>query len=165
MVSIIAATGINRELGRANGLLWRLPADMKHFKTLTTGHAVIMGRKTFESLPYGALPERTNVVITNNQTFKAHGCEVCTSLEEAIAKHTDEDEIFIIGGASIYQQALNFTNKIYLTKVLSTFPDADVFFPKLNNNEWFMTNEEAFPANEKNPFPYIFQTLIKKNFT
>ncbi|MDR1813646.1 MAG: dihydrofolate reductase [Tannerella sp.] len=142
--------------------MWRLPADMKRFKELTTGHTVIMGRKTFESLPKGALPNRTNVVITGNPDFHPAGCETYGDLETAIARHASESEIFIIGGASIYQQALPAAEKLYITIVRKTFPEADVFFPKISDNQWIITEQEHFPEDDRNNYSFTFQTFIKK---
>ncbi|MDR2473075.1 MAG: dihydrofolate reductase [Tannerella sp.] len=162
MISIIVATGINSEIGAANRLLWRLPTDMKRFKDLTTGHTVIMGRKTFESLPNGALPNRTNVVITNNADYKAFNCEIYDNLDDALKAHAHEDEVFIIGGASIYRQTLEKAEKIYLTKVCETFEKADTFFPEISYNEWIKTDETTIPKDVKNIHHCVFQTFIKK---
>lgn len=149
MLSIIAAIGKNRELGKDNKLLWHLPSDMKRFKKLTEGHVVIMGRKTFESLPekYRPLPNRVNIVITS-QTLRTNfkiprqDCSVffVSSIEEAIEKGKEivkkenlPDEIFVIGGASVYTQAMKYADKLYLTIIDKTYPQADVFFPKYQN--------------------------------
>lgn len=126
MLSIIAAIGDNRELGKNNALLWHIPEDMKRFKTLTTGHTVIMGRKTYQSIGK-SLPNRTNIIITMDKEFTAAGCIIAHSLDEAIQKSQDT-EIFIIGGASVYRQAIDKADKLYLTKVKGTF-DADTYFP------------------------------------
>lgn len=132
MISIISAIGKNRELGKENKLLWHIPKDLKRFRALTKGKIVVMGRKTFDSLPqkFKPLPYRTNVVITSNKNFKFPGVLVYYSLEKALKElKTKHQEIFIIGGASIYQQAINLADRIYLTIVEKDFPDADVFFP------------------------------------
>jgi dihydrofolate reductase len=126
MLSIIAAIGDKRELGKNNKLLWHIPEDMKRFKNLTTGHTVIMGRKTYASIGK-PLPNRTNIVITKDTAFAAPGCIITHSLDEALQQSADA-ETFIIGGASIYQQAINRADTLYLTKVKGTF-DADTFFP------------------------------------
>ena len=156
LISIIVATGKNNEIGKENRLLWRLPEDMKRFRDLTTGHVVVMGRKTFESLPNGALPHRTNVVITRDRGLQLHDCVVLHSLDEALIRFHREDEIFIIGGASIYEQALPLADKIFLTRVQSDFSEADAFFPEINPAEWQIMTKEVFPADEKNPFCCIF---------
>ena len=129
IISIIAAIGENRELGRDNKLLWRIPEDLKRFRVLTEGHPIIMGRKTFESIGR-PLPKRTNIIITRQADYKAEGCIVVGSVEAAIAKakEFDEQEIFIIGGGEIYKQALPMVDKLYLTVVKGSF-HADVFFP------------------------------------
>ena len=148
MISIIVAIGKNRELGKENKLLWHIPEDFKRFKNLTSGHVVIMGRKTYESLPekFRPLPSRTNIVITRNQAWTPLGCTVYHSLEEAIEKEAtfassfakasadkkasaSRGEIFIIGGASIYKQGIKYADKLYLTLVEKEYPDADAFFP------------------------------------
>ncbi len=142
MLSIIAAIGDNRELGNKNTLLWHIPEDMKRFKTLTTNHAVIMGRKTFESIGK-PLPNRLNIVITNDLKFSFPGILVAHSLNEAIslANRPISEELFIIGGASIYTQAINQADKLYLTKVKGTF-DADAFFPDYSRFSNVVSKEE-----------------------
>ena len=129
IISIIAAIGSNHELGKDNKLLWHIPQDLKRFRQLTTGHPIIMGRTTFESIGK-PLPNRINIIITHNKNFKAKGCIVCYSLEDAldIARNCDQDEIFIIGGGQIYEQAIEFADRLYLTIVEGTFA-ADTFFP------------------------------------
>lgn len=129
-VSIIAAIGRNRELGKDNDLIWHFKDDMKFFKETTTGSTVIMGRKTFESLPK-ALPNRRNIVISRNKDFKAEGAEVVGSVEEALKK-AKNDEIFIIGGGRIYTEFLPLADKLYLTEIDAECPDAEVYFPKFN---------------------------------
>jgi dihydrofolate reductase len=155
-VSIIVATGRNNEIGRKGGLLCHLPADLRHFKELTAGHAVVMGRRTFDSLPKGPLPERRNVVISRNLDLQIDGAEVVSSLDLALVKLRDENEVFIIGGAQIYKQAIDIADRLYLTKIHSTFADADVFFPKIDFSRWRETGRETFSADEKNPFPFSF---------
>ena len=162
MISIIAAIAENGAIGANNDLLWRLPNDMKRFKELTTGHTIIMGRKTFESLPKGALPNRTNVVITRNYGASFENCETFNDLNAAIEKHKGEKEIFIIGGASIYEQAMIFADKLYITHVHHSFNNADTFFPEIDNSEWIITESNDFRSDEKHLFPYTFETYIKK---
>jgi dihydrofolate reductase len=128
MISIIAAIGKNRELGKDNKLLWHIPEDFKRFKTLTSGHIVIMGRKTFESIGR-PLPNRTNYIITRNKDYKAVGCQVFNSLEEVIGDSKLTEEIFVIGGAEIYKQAIKYADKLCLTLVDKEYSDADAFFP------------------------------------
>ena len=155
-VSIIVATGKNNEIGIAGNLLCYLPADLKHFKKITSGHTVIMGRKTFQSLPKGPLPNRRNIVISRNVHLKIEGTEVYSSLDYAFIRLIAEDEVFIIGGAQIYEQALPIIDKIYLTKIHADFPKADVFFPNIDLSVWRETNRETFFADEKNPYPFSF---------
>jgi len=162
MISIIVAIAEKGAIGEKNGLLWKLPNDMKRFKELTTGHTVIMGRKTYESLPKGALPDRTNVVITRNTGASFERCEVFHDLTTAIDKHKNEKEIFIIGGANIYEQAMIYADKLYITNVHHFFENADTFFPEINKNEWIITNSEDFQCDDKHLFPYTFETYIKK---
>ncbi|MDR3250486.1 MAG: dihydrofolate reductase [Tannerella sp.] len=162
MISIIAAIARNRAIGADNSLLWHLPGDMKRFRELTAGHTVIMGRRTFESLPNGALPNRTNVVITRKTGISFDKCEVFNDLEAAIERHKHEDEVFIIGGASIYSQALELADKLYITLVRHDFENADVYFPEIDDSKWIMTASEEFQSDEKNLYPYTFRIFIKK---
>jgi dihydrofolate reductase len=155
-ISIIAALGRNNEIGKGNDLLCRLPADLKHFKEITSGHAVVMGRKTFESLPKVPLPNRRNIVISRNKNLKMEGVEIYTSLDYALVRLIDETEIFIIGGAQIYEQILPVADKLYLTKIHAVFSEADAFFPKINFRKWKETSKETFPSDEKNPYSFTF---------
>ena len=161
MLSIIACISKkHRAIGYQNRLLYAIPSDMTRFRMLTTGHTIIMGRKTFESLPNGALPHRRNIVISKTREQIA-GCEVYTSLEEALAarKEAAEDECFIIGGASIYEQALPFADKLYLTIVEKEPEHADTFFPEINPAEWEVTEKEM---RNENGLPFTFLTLYRK---
>jgi dihydrofolate reductase len=161
MISIIVAIAENRAIGANNGLPWKLPNDMKRFRELTTGHTVIMGRKTFESLPKGALPNRTNVVLTKNKNASFDNCITCNDLKEAIQTY-NTGETFIIGGAGIYSQAIDFADKLYITLVHHSFENADAFFPEINEDKWTVTGQENFPNDDKHLYPYTFQTYIKK---
>jgi len=156
IVSIIAAVGRGNEIGINGGLLCYLSADLKHFKEITSGHTVIMGRKTFQSLPKGFLPNRRNIVISRNVHLRVEGAEVYSSLDHAFIRLIDEDEVFIIGGAQIYEQSLPIADKIYLTKIHADFPEADVFFPKIDLSVWQEINRETFLADEKNPYSFSF---------
>ena len=160
IVSIIVAIAQNNGIGKDNQLLWRLPADLKHFKDITTGHPVIMGRKTFESVGR-PLPNRRNIVITRNTALEIPGAEVVNDLEQAIALCAENDEVFIVGGAEIYKMAMGLTDKIYLTVVKGTF-DADTFFPVIDAATWKETEVVNHEADEKNPFGYTFSTLVRK---
>lgn len=160
IISIIVAIGKNNEIGRNNGLLVHLPADLKHFKEVTSGHTVIMGRKTFESLPKGPLPNRKNIIISRNKDLKIEGgATVYSSLDYALIKLRDEDEVFIIGGAEIYKQILPDADRLYLTKIHEDFLDADTFFPEINYKEWKEVRRDSFPADEKNSYAYTFLEL------
>lgn len=161
MLNIIACISKkHRAIGYQNRLLYAIPSDMTRFRMLTTGHVIIMGRKTFESLPNGALPNRRNIVISKTKE-QITGCEVYTSLEEALAarKEAAEDECFIIGGASIYEQALPFADKLYLTIVEKEPEAADTFFPEINPAEWEVTEKEM---RNENGLPFTFLTLYRR---
>ena len=157
IVSMIAAIGKRRELGKENKLLWHIPADMKRFRQITVNHAVIMGRKTYESIGR-PLPKRTNIVITRDINFKADGCIVVHSLEEGIevGKTYEKEEIFIIGGAQIYTQGLKYADRLYLTLVDREF-DADAFFPEYSEFTKVVSEEKG----EENGYRYTFLTLEK----
>ncbi|GHT62239.1 dihydrofolate reductase [Bacteroidia bacterium] len=156
IISMIAAIGRNSEIGKSGDLLCHLPADLKHFKEISSGHTVIMGRKTFESLPKGPLPNRRNIVISRNAGLKIEGAEVYPSLDYAFIKLIDENEVFIIGGAQIYEQTLPVADKLYLTKIHADFPEADAFFPKIDFSVWRETSRETFFADEKNRYSFSF---------
>ena len=161
MLNIIACISKkHRAIGYQNRLLYTIPSDMTRFRMLTTGHVIIMGRKTFESLPNGALPNRHNIVISKTRE-QITGCEVYTSLEEALEarKEAAEDECFIIGGASIYEQALPFADKLYLTIVEKEPEAADTFFPEINPAEWEVTEKEM---RNENGLPFTFLTLYRR---
>ena len=162
MVSIIVAVGENNETGYRNGLLWRLPADLKRFRELTTGHTVVMGRKTFESLPNGPLPNRRNVVLSRNPYFSHENCLVFSSLDEALIKLSSEQKVYIIGGSQIYCQTLPCASMLYLTRVHASFPEADTFFPEFDRTKWIKRSEETHPADEKNKYSYTFYEYKKK---
>jgi dihydrofolate reductase len=154
--SIIVATAKNHAIGKDNKLLWYLPNDLKHFKDVTTGHTVIMGRKTFDSVGR-PLPKRRNIVITR-QDISIEGCEVVPSIDEALERCENEEEVFIVGGAEIYRQALPLTDRVYLTIIDQEF-DGDTFFPELNAEEWTEKERENFEPDEKNKYRYSFITL------
>lgn len=168
MLNIIACISKkHRAIGYQNRLLYAIPSDMTRFRMLTTGHTIIMGRKTFESLPNGALPHRRNIVISKTREQIA-GCEVFASLEEALEARkeavgrkeaAEKDECFIIGGASIYEQALPFADKLYLTIVEKEPEHADTFFPEINPVEWEVTEKEM---RNENGLPFTFLTLYRK---
>jgi len=159
LLSAIVAMAENRVIGQNNQLPWRLPADLKHFKTITTGHPILMGRKTYESIGR-PLPDRTNIVITRNAHYCATGCLIVTSLQAALeqAAHNQCNEIFIIGGAEVYSQAMPALQRIYLTVVHHDFA-GDAYFPTLNKQEWKEIDRENHLADKDNPYPYSFLKL------
>lgn len=159
-LSIVVAISENNAIGKDNQLLWHLPADLKHFKEITSGHTIIMGRKTYESIGR-PLPNRRNVVITRQPDLQIENIEVVNSLQEAISLCENEDEVFIIGGAEIYKHAISLTDRIHLTTVHQEY-EADAFFPKLNADEWLEINQEYHAADEKNSVAYTFSTLERK---
>ncbi|MEW5676924.1 dihydrofolate reductase [Flavobacterium enshiense] len=157
MITIIAAAAENNALGKDNDLIWHLPDDFKRFKQLTTGHYIIMGRKTFESFPK-PLPNRTHIIITRQPEYTApEGCLVVSSLKKALEICPKSEEVFIIGGGEIYSQSLSITHKIELTRVHTSL-EADTFFPELNPKEWKLTFEEFHPKDEKHQFDFTFLT-------
>ena len=160
MITLIAAAAENNALGKDNDLLWHLPEDFKRFKQITSGHYIIMGRKTFESFPK-PLPNRTHIIITRQEEYLVDGCLVVHSLEEALEISPQNEEVFIIGGAQIYKQALPFADKIDLTRVHIEL-DADAFFPDFNTSEWNLVFSEKHVKDEKHQFDFTFETYIKK---
>ena len=160
MISIIVAIAENGVIGDNNALLWNIKEDMRRFRTTTTGHPVIMGRKTYESIGR-PLPKRTNVVITRSDTT-FEGCEVAHSLEEAVAMFPADEEVFIIGGAQIYKQALPLADKLYLTVVHRNY-DGDTSFPEIDYSEWQEVAREEFDRGEEYDYPFTFVDLEKAN--
>lgn len=158
MISIIVAIAENGAIGLNNQLIYHISADMKRFKALTTGNTVIMGRKTFLSLPKGALPNRRNIVLSRNPDNTFPGTEAFTSIEEALAHCNDDENIYIIGGAEIYRQAFPIADELNITLVHDTPPLADTFFPDISNKEWKEVSREDLPPEEKTPYPYSFIT-------
>lgn len=156
-VSIIAALAENRVIGVNNTLPWRLPNDLKHFRRLTTGHAIVMGRKNYESIGK-PLPERTNIVVTRNRDYRASGCLVAHSLDEALTLARGDPEIFVIGGAEIYREALPRAGRLYLTEVHATVA-GDTFFPEIERNDWKETARERHEADDKHAYAYSFVVL------
>ncbi|MBC7416905.1 MAG: dihydrofolate reductase [Pedobacter sp.] len=161
-INIAVAVSENYAIGKNNQLLWHMPADLKFFKQTTTGHTVVMGRKTFDSVGK-PLPNRQNIVLTRKTGLEIPGALVVNSLEEAFNSVEQNDaEIFIVGGAEIYKQALPKVQRIYLTTIHHTF-NADTFFPKLNMDEWQEISSETHKADEKNKYNYTFTILERKN--
>jgi dihydrofolate reductase len=160
LISIIVAIADNYAIGKDNQLLWHLSEDLKRFKQLTTGHAIVMGKKTFESLPVRPLPNRTSIVITDIPGEIIEGCKMAYSIDEAIERMDDDKENFIIGGGSVYRQFLPIAQKLYLTRVHKDF-DADCFFPEINFSEWHLMSEEKFKKDEKTGLLYSYQIYQK----
>jgi len=154
-ISIIVAIAEKSAIGKDNKLLWHLSDDLKRFKKLTTGHTVVMGKKTFESLPFQPLPNRRNIVISDIPNDRIDGCVMAYSIVDAIEKMDDDKENFIIGGGSVYRQFLNIANKLYITKVLHFF-EADTFFPEIDLKVWKLVDRQDNDPDEKNPYPYSF---------
>ena len=157
-INIIAAVAKNRAIGFENKLIYWLPNDLKRFKALTTGHTVVMRRKTFESLPKGALPNRRNVVLSRT-TKELPGCDVYPSLEEALKSCKPDEDIYIIGGARVYEQALPFADRLCLTEVDDTPKEADAFFPDYSN--WQIAQKEEHEKDEKHAFNYAFVDYLR----
>ena len=160
MITLIAAAAENNALGKDNQLIWHLPDDFKRFKEITSGHYIIMGRKTFESFPK-PLPNRTHVIITRQKDYSVEGSIVVNSLERALGVCPNKEEIFVIGGADIYKQFIDFADKIELTRVHDDF-EADAYFPEINLNKWKIVFEEYHPQDEKHKVDFTFQTFLKK---
>ncbi|MCX4291087.1 MAG: dihydrofolate reductase [Odoribacter sp.] len=160
-LSIIVAAAENHVIGKDNALIWHLPADLKHFKALTTGHAVVMGRKTFESIGK-SLPHRRNIVISRNPSFKAEGGKVAASIEQALDWVAGEDEVFVIGGGRIYNELWSRADRLYLTRV-HTEMEGDTFIPVVDEREWKLVSREDFKADEKNEFDYSFLEFCRKD--
>jgi len=165
IISMIAAMGRNRVIGRDNDLPWHLPDDFKYFQQTTKGHYVIMGRKNWQSLPhkFKPLPERTNLIITRQQNFEAEGGQVFNTLEDAIAlpQNANEEEAFIIGGGEIYRMGLAYANRIYLTEINGDF-EGSVTFPEFSKVEWIETSRVHHSVDDRHNFSFDFVIYEKK---
>ncbi|MBR3021926.1 MAG: dihydrofolate reductase [Bacteroidaceae bacterium] len=161
MLSLIVAIAQNNAIGRAGQLLYHLPNDLKRFKTLTTGHTIIMGHKTFESFPNGALPYRRNIVLSHNATLHLPGAEVFPTLADALAACQTDEEVFVIGGGSVYRQALPLADKLYITLIDDTPMDADTFFPLTDSREWQPVYTEHHATDNRHAYPYTFIDYIR----
>jgi dihydrofolate reductase len=157
VISLIAALDRHRCIGKGNRLPWHLPADLQHFKRLTLDKPIVMGRKTWESLP-GLLPRRPHIVISRDPRYRADGCVVVDSVDAALAAAGDVDEIMVVGGAQVYRLMLPLARRMYLTFV-DTSVDGDARFPAWDEAQWAQTAVESHPADERNPFDYRFVTL------
>lgn len=160
-LSLIAAIARNGVIGRDNDLPWHLPADLQFFKRTTCGHAIILGRRNYESIGR-PLPNRTNIVITRDKNYKAQGCVVAHSIDEAIALAGDDEEIFIIGGSQVYAQALDCVTRMYITEV-DTDADGDVLFPEFDKSQWQEVSREPHTADDQNDYAFDFVMLERKH--
>lgn len=162
-IYLIAAVANNHVIGSNNRLIWKLPADLKHFKAMTMGHTLIMGRKTFESIGT-PLKGRNTIVVTRQKDYDAKGCAVANSLKEALCLANGEKEVFVAGGGEIYAQAirLHLTRRIYLTRIFANF-EGDAFFPEIDQEKWELIERSDREADEKNPYPYSFQIYKRKS--
>jgi dihydrofolate reductase len=160
MITLIAAASENNALGKNNQLVWHLPDDFKRFKALTTGHYIIMGRKTFESFPK-PLPNRTHIIITRQKNYNYENCIIVNSVKSALDACPKDEDIFIIGGGEIYEQSIDLVDKIELTRV-HTEIEADTFFPNINMEHWQLIKEEFHSKDDKHDFDFTYQTYLKK---
>lgn len=158
MISIIVAIAKNLAIGKDNDLLWHIPDDLKRFKKITTGHTIIMGKRTFYSLPKRPLPDRRSIVITDVPGELIEGCEMAWSIDDAVSKCNPAEENFIIGGASVYRQFLPLADRLYLTRVHTPFI-GDVFFPEMDLSEWKLLSREDFPVDPGLGFAYSYEIL------
>jgi len=161
MIVMIAAASENNVLGKDNQLVWHLPDDFKRFKKLTTGHYIIMGRKTFESFPK-PLPNRTHVVISRQQNYQPEGCIVVNSIQKAIASVPENEDAFIIGGGEIYKQSIALADKIELTRVHTTL-EGDAFFPEIDQTIWQLEASESHPKDDKHAFDFTYETFVRNS--
>jgi dihydrofolate reductase len=161
-ISIIVAVAENNGIGIDNKLLCHLSDDLKRFKRLTTGNVVVMGKKTYESLPIKPLPNRENIVLTDDHKDEFCDCTMAYSIDDAVSKMSTEKENFIIGGGTIYKQFMPIANKFYLTKIHAEF-EADTFFPEIDFNDWNIISEEKVTKDEKNEYDYTYFIMERKN--
>lgn len=159
-ITMVASVGVNNELGRDGNLCWHIREDLKHFKETTMGGAVIMGRKTWESLPRRPLPGRTNIVISRNPSLECPGALKAASLEDALIA-AEDNRIFIIGGASVYKEAMPLANVLELTRILAEDPGADTFFPDIDPKEWALEKESELMTSAEG-INFIYQTYVRK---
>jgi dihydrofolate reductase len=162
-VNIVAARGLQNELGKGNQLLWKMSDDLKRFRETTLGKPIIMGRKTHASIGR-PLPERPNIIITRDPSFTAKGCEVVHSLEDSLhLAATYGKQAMIIGGAQIFQQAMSKCDVMYLTTIQEKFPEADTFFPAFVEADWKVSSRQDFAADEKNPYACCLEVYVRIN--
>jgi len=161
-LSIIVAISKNNIIGKDNGMPWHLPADLKYFRQVTTGHHIIMGRKTFESIGGGKpLPNRVSIIVTHQRDYRAEGCIVAHSLHEAIAKTDEQDEVFVIGGKQLYEQALPLADTLYITRIHQSI-EGDTAFPIYNQQDWILSRNVDYSADEKNAYNLSFQVFERE---
>ena len=156
MISIIVAVAENYAIGKKGDLLCHMPADLKHFKTITSGHTVMMGERTFLSLPKHPLPNRRNIVLTDVKGKTFEGAETVYSLDEMVAQVNPDEEAFVIGGGMVYRQMMELADKLYITHIHHSWPDADTFFPEIDPKVWKQLSAERHSADENNPYDYTF---------
>ena len=162
MISIIVAIAENYAIGKKGDLLCHMPADLKHFKEITSGKTVMMGERTFFSLPKHPLPNRRNIVLTDLQGKTFEGAEAVYSLDEMVAKVQGEEEAFVIGGGMVYRQMMERADKLYITHIHHSWEDADTFFPEIKESEWKLLSAERHFADDKNPYDYTFAEYTRK---
>ena len=160
MISIIVAIDQNNAIGLKNNLLCHLPNDLKYFKRVTSGHPVIMGWRTYQSLPVKPLPNRKNIVICDLLNASSPGCVLVSSIEEACAQCDDAEECFVIGGAQVYRQMMPLAQKLYITRIHHTF-EADVWFPEIEPGQWRQQSSEWNAPDEKHPYAYSFEEYLR----
>ena len=165
MLTVIVAQAQNRAIGYKNQLLYHLSADLKHFKALTTGNTIIMGRNTFLSLPKGALPNRRNIVLSRQKGIDFPGCDTFDSLEAALASCQPDEEVFIIGGAMLYAKALPLADRLCVTQICASPDHADAFFPEIKADEWQEVTREHHEADERNEKPFDFVDYMRRKET
>lgn len=162
MISIIVAIAENYAIGKKGDLLCHMPADLKHFKAITSGHTVMMGERTFLSLPKHPLPNRRNIVLTDVKGKTFEGAETVYSLDEMVAKVSPDEEAFVIGGGMVYRQMMERADKFYITHIHHSWPDADTFFPEIDPTIWKQLSAERHSADENNPYDYTFATYGRR---
>lgn len=163
MISIIVAIAENSAIGKQGNLLCHMPEDLKHFKQITSGHTVMMGERTYLSLPKHPLPNRRNIVLTDVQGKTFEGAEMAYSLDEMEALVRPDEEAFVIGGGMVYRQMMPRADKLYITHIHHSWPDADTFFPKIKDTEWVLKSAERHSADEHNPYDYTFAEYIRRS--
>ena len=161
MISIIVAIAENYAIGKKGDLLCHMPADLKHFKEITSGHTVLMGERTFLSLPKHPLPNRRNIVLTDVQGKTFEGAETVYSMDEMVNCINGDEEAFVIGGGMVYKQAMEFADKLYITHIHHSWPDADTFFPEIDPAIWKQLSAERHSADDKNPYAFTFAEYVK----